>query len=171
MTGSKLSTRTAVYTGSFDPPTLGHLHIIERAGRLFDRLIIGIGVNSEKRPLFPIDQRVGLLRELVRAWPHVEVFAFEGLAVDFVRRQGSAVMVRGIRPLTDTAGEFTMMMANRKLAPDIETVFLMAGEEFAHISSSLLKQIAQLSQTEALASFVPHSVLAPLRERLKQSGS
>jgi pantetheine-phosphate adenylyltransferase len=162
---------TAVYTGSFDPPTLGHLHIIERAGRLFDRLIIGIGVNSEKRPLFPIDQRVELLRELVKPWPQVEVLAFEGLAVDFVRRQDSAVMVRGIRPLTDTAGEFTMMMANRKLAPDIETVFLMAGEEFAHISSSLLKQIAQLSHTEALASFVPQSVLAPLRERLKQASS
>jgi pantetheine-phosphate adenylyltransferase len=169
MTGNTLSTRIAVYTGSFDPPTLGHMHIIERAGRLFDRLIIGIGVNSEKRPLFPIDQRVELLRELVRPWPQVEVLAFEGLAVDFVRRQGSAVMVRGIRPLTDTAGEFTMMMANRKLAPDIETVFLMAGEEFAHISSSLLKQIAQLSQTEALASFVPESVLDPLRVRLKQA--
>lgn len=161
--------RIAVYTGSFDPVTLGHLHIIERAAKLFDRLVVGIGINAEKRPLFDIVDRVELVKRVTVKLPNVSVQMFDGLAVDFVREMGSRVMVRGIRPLTDIAGELTMMMANHQLDPDIETVFLMADERFAHVSSSLLKQIAALEVTdERLEKFVPRDIIEPLRERLKQ---
>ncbi|MGB1816561.1 MAG: pantetheine-phosphate adenylyltransferase [Rubripirellula sp.] len=160
--------RTAVYTGSFDPITLGHLHIIQRAAPLFDELVIGVGSNADKRSLFDPNQRVELVRSVTGGLPHVRVEVFDGLAVDFVRSLGARVMVRGIRPLTDIAGEFTMMMANHQLAPDIETVFLMAAERYAHVSSSLLKQIAALSDDdEQLAKFVPKEIIHPLRERLR----
>ena len=160
--------RTAVYTGSFDPITLGHLHIIQRAAPLFDELVIGVGSNAYKRSLFDPSQRVDLVRSVTGGLTHVRVEVFDGLAVDFVRSLGARVMVRGIRPLTDIAGEFTMMMANHQLAPDIETVFLMAAERYAHVSSSLLKQIAALSDDdEQLAKFVPQEIILPLRERLR----
>ncbi|WP_442506860.1 pantetheine-phosphate adenylyltransferase [Novipirellula sp. SH528] len=159
---------TAVYTGSFDPVTLGHLHVIERASRLFDKLIIGIGVNSDKKPLFEPQERVALLENVTENFPNVCVEVFSGLAVDFVRSVDANIMVRGIRPLTDTAGEFTMMMANHQLDPGIETVFLMADERFAHISSSLLKQIASLSDDdEQLAKFVPREIIPGLRSKLR----
>ncbi len=161
-------TRTAVYTGSFDPITLGHQNVIERAAKLFDRLIVGIGINVEKKPLFPIEERVSLIRKVVAHVPNVDVQTFDGLAVSFVRKCNSRVMVRGVRPLTDIAGEFTMMMANRQLDSEIETVFLMSDEEYSHVSSSLIKQIALLSSDEKLAKFVPTDVIQPLRERMRQ---
>ena len=159
--------RTAVYTGSFDPITLGHLHIIQRASPLFDELVIGIGINADKQALFDPEQRVDLVTSVTGQLNNVRVELFTGLAVDFVRSVDARVMVRGIRPLTDTAGEFTMMMANHQLAPDIETVFLMAAERYAHISSSLLKQIAAVSDDDKqLAKFVPESIIKPLRRQL-----
>jgi len=161
--------RTAVYTGSFDPITLGHLHIIHRASRLFDHLIIGIGINADKRNLFDPSQRVELVESVTCDLRNIRVETFDGLAVDFVRHVGAGVMIRGIRPLTDIAGEFTMMMANHQLDPDIETVFLMADERFAHVSSSLLKQIASLSDDdERLAKFVPAAIIPQLRTQLRQ---
>jgi pantetheine-phosphate adenylyltransferase len=160
--------RTAVYTGSFDPITLGHLHIIERAARLFDELVIGIGINTDKRPLFDTADRVDFVQRVTQRFPNVRTEIFDGLAVDFVRSLGAHVMVRGIRPLTDIAGEFTMMMANRQLDPDIESVFLMADEKYTHVSSSLLKQIASVSDDDTqLAKFVPETIIEPLRERLR----
>ena len=160
--------RTAVYTGSFDPVTLGHLHIIERAAPLFDDLVIGIGSNADKRSLFEPEHRVELVRRVTGKLSNIRVEVFDGLAVDFVRSIGARVMVRGIRPLTDIAGEFTMMMANHQLDPEIETVFLMAAERYAHVSSSLLKQIAALSDDdEQLAKFVPRDIIQSLRERLR----
>jgi pantetheine-phosphate adenylyltransferase len=163
-----LSATKAVYTGSFDPVTLGHLHIIERSAKLYEQLIIGIGVNLAKRPLFDIEERLRLVEEVTQHLPHVSVQAFDGLAVDFVRRLGARVMVRGVRPLTDIAGEFTMMMANRQLDTEIETVFLMADEEYAHVSSSLIKQIASLSNGRSLDRFVPPAIIGPLMERVRQ---
>ncbi len=162
------ATRTAVYTGSFDPITLGHLHIIQRASPLFDDLVIGIGINADKQSLFAPQERVELVRSVTGDLANVRVQVFDGLAVDFVRRIGARVMVRGIRPLTDIAGEFTMMMANQQLDPEIETVFLMAAERYSHVSSSLLKQIAALgSDDEQLAKFVPRKIIQPLRDRMK----
>lgn len=157
----------AVYTGTFDPVTLGHLHIIRRAARLVDELVVGIGINADKLPLFAPDERLTLMKTVTQDINNVRVETFSDLAVDFVRRAGATVMVRGIRPLTDVAGEFTMLMANRQLDSGIETVFLMADEEFAHVSSSLLKQIAAMSaDDERLAKFVPREVIPPLREKL-----
>ncbi|MCC6508565.1 MAG: pantetheine-phosphate adenylyltransferase [Pirellulaceae bacterium] len=156
----------AVYTGSFDPVTLGHLHIIERAAKLFDKLIVGVGFNAEKKSLFTPGERVELIQRVVKDFSNVEVKSFDGLAVKFVRSCNSRVMVRGVRPLTDTAGEFTMMMANRQLDEDMETVFLMADEEYAHVSSSLIKQIALLSDDKMLSRFVPRAIIKPLRQKL-----
>ncbi len=167
-----LQRRTAVYTGSFDPVTLGHLHIIRRAARLFDDLVVGIGINRDKRSLFAPGQRVELVQAVTGDLANVRVLTFDGLAVDFVRGLGADVMVRGIRPMTDIAGEFTMMMANHQLDPDIETVFLMADERFAHVSSSLLKQIATLSTDDArLAKFVPPAIIPRLRQQLRDRGA
>ena len=157
--------RIAVYTGSFDPVTLGHVNVIERAAKLFDKLIVGIGVNLEKKALFTPDERVELIRKVMSHVPNVEVQTFDGLAVTFVRNCESRVMVRGVRPLTDIAGEFTMMMANRQLDDTIETVFLMAKEEFSHVSSSLLRQIASLGGD--LSKFLPEAVKKPLLDRAK----
>ncbi len=166
----QVGSRVAVYTGSFDPVTLGHLHIIERASPLFDELVIGIGINADKRSLFEPDQRIELVTRVTGHLPNVRVAVFTGLAVDFVKSIKARVMVRGIRPLTDIAGEFTMMMANQQLDPEIETVFLMAAEQYAHVSSSLLKQIAMLSDNdEQLAKFVPREIIPSLRERMRES--
>ncbi len=158
--------RTAVYTGSFDPITLGHLNVIQRGARLFDRLVVGVGVNADKTGLFDLEQRVRLVTLAVAHCANVDVQVFRGLAVDFVRECGAHVMLRGVRPLTDIAGEFTMMMANRQLEPDVETVFLMSDSEFSHVSSSLIKQITPLASDEKLARFVPQAIIPALREKL-----
>ena len=164
--------RTAVYTGSFDPVTLGHLHIIERAAKLYDDLVIGIGINADKKSLFDPGERVDLVKKVTAEMPNIRIEVFSGLAVDFVRSLGAHIMIRGIRPLTDIAGEFTMMMANHQLDAGVETVFLMADERFAHVSSSLLKQIASLSDDdEQLAKFVPREIIAPLRAQLQKRAS
>jgi pantetheine-phosphate adenylyltransferase len=160
--------RIAVYTGSFDPVTLGHVNVIERAARLFDKLIVGIGINVEKKALFTPEERVELIRKVMSHVPNVDVQTFDGLAVSFVHQCESRVMVRGVRPLTDIAGEFTMMMANRQLDDTIETVFLMSDEEYSHVSSSLIKQIVMLSPDDKLAKFVPREIIGPLRKKMSQ---
>ena len=168
---SGLLDRIAVYTGSFDPVTLGHMNVIERGCLLFPQLIVGVGLNVEKASLFTQAERVALLQRVTEGFPNVEVRAFDGLAVDFVRRCGSRIMLRGIRPLTDFAGEFTMMMANRKLDPHIETIFLMADGELAHVSSSLLKQITPLASDAMLGQFVPREIIPDVRRKLGQVSS
>lgn len=160
--------RIAVYTGSFDPITLGHLSVIQRSAKLVDRLVVGIGINAEKLPLFSPEERVELVSQAVNKLPNVEVKAFDGLAVTFVRACGARVMIRGVRPLTDLAVEFTMTMANRHLDPGIETVFLMSDEEYSHVSSSLIKQITPLISDDILARFVPREIIPLLRKRLRE---
>lgn len=162
-------TRIAVYTGSFDPITLGHLNVIERSSRLVDRLVVGVGINADKKGLFSTEERQELVGAAAKHLPNVEVLAFEGLAVNFVRELGARVMIRGIRPLTDMAGEITMMLANRELDPDIETIFLMADQRFAHVSSSLIKQITPLATDDELSRFIPKSIIAKLRSKMKDS--
>ncbi len=159
--------RTAVYTGSFDPITLGHLDVIGRASRLYDTIVVGVGINPDKQPLFSLEERVRLVREAVAELPNVRVERFSGLSVTFVREQGATVLLRGVRSLTDIEAEFTMTLANRKLDPAVETVFLMADAAYSHISSSLLKQITPLAGDEALLRFVPGPVVAALRRKLK----
>lgn len=166
MNSSASDTRTAVYTGSFDPITLGHLNVIERASRLFDRIIVGVGINADKVGLFTPDERVLLVEKATQDLPRVHVRQFVGLAVDFVRQCNARIMIRGVRPLTDAAAEFTLMLANRELAPDIETVFLMADEQLAHVSSSLIKEIAPLASDEMMGRFLPAEVIPLLRTKL-----
>ncbi len=166
---SSSDSRVAVYTGSFDPITLGHLNLIQRSSRLVDRLIVGIGMNLGKEPLFTPQERVDLVRQTTGGFKNVEVRSFSGLAVKFVRDCGARVMMRGVRPLTDIDAEITMMMANRQLDPEIETVFLMADEQFAHVSSSLIKEIAPLAGDNELARFVPKEVIEALRRKLSSN--
>jgi pantetheine-phosphate adenylyltransferase len=161
-----MTARIAVYTGSFDPITHGHLNIIQRSSSLFERLVIGIGVNIDKKSLFSVEERMDLARQVTAAFNNVEVVDFEGLAVDFVRSLGAQVMVRGVRPMTDVSGEFSMLLANRQLAPEIETVFLMADSEYAHVSSSLIKQLAPLATDEMLARFIPSEIVPAMRAKI-----
>jgi pantetheine-phosphate adenylyltransferase len=162
--------RRAVYTGSFDPITLGHLNVIERSSRLVDELIVGVGTNIEKESLFTADERVGLIRRLTDPLGNVVVRQFAGLAVRFVRDCNARVIIRGVRSLSDMESEFTMTLANRKLDSGIETVFLMADEEYSHVSSSLIKQITSMAGDEELARFVPRVIIPDLRARLKEQG-
>jgi pantetheine-phosphate adenylyltransferase len=161
--------RRAVYTGSFDPISLGHLNVIERSSRLVDELIVGVGQNVDKQPLFSGDERVDLIRDATAHLPNITVKTFDGLAVRFVRDCGAHVIVRGVRSLGDTEAEFTMTLANRQLDPGIETVFLMADDAYSHVSSSLIKQIAPLAGDDELSRFIPPSVIKPLRARLAES--
>jgi pantetheine-phosphate adenylyltransferase len=160
--------RVAVYPGTFDPITLGHLNVIERAARLFDRLVVAIGVNAEKRPMFTAEERVALVRAATRHLKNVDIRTFSGLTVDFVRQCGARVMVRGVRPITDIAAELTMMMANRRLAPDVETLFMIADGELAHVSSSLIKEIASVAG-EQLARFLPPEAVEAVRKKTQPS--
>jgi pantetheine-phosphate adenylyltransferase len=160
--------RRAVYTGSFDPISLGHLNVIERSARLVDELIVGVGQNIEKQPLFSADERVELIKQATAHIPNIVVKTFDGLAVRFVRDCGARVIVRGVRSLGDIEAEFTMTLANRKLDPDVETVFLMADDEYSHVSSSLIKQIAPLARDEELGRFVPPAIIPQLRVKLAE---
>lgn len=160
-----LDPRSAVYTGTFDPVHRGHLDVIRRGSRLYDRLIVGVGINPDKTTFFDIDERVELLRAVAAEFPNVEVTKFEGLAVRFVRGANARVMVRGLRTLSDMEYEFTMSLMNAALDAEIETVFLMAKEEFSHVSSSLLRQIAVLGGE--LGKFLPDAVREALVAKVR----
>ncbi|RIK77968.1 MAG: pantetheine-phosphate adenylyltransferase [Planctomycetota bacterium] len=160
--------RRAVYTGSFDPISLGHLNVIERAAKLVDDLIVGIGQNIDKQPLFTAEERIELIERATAHIANVSVKTFSGLAVRFVRQCNARVIVRGVRSLGDIESEFTMTLANRKLDPSVETVFLMADEEYTHVSSSLIKQITPLAGDDELARFVPRIIIPDLRAKLAQ---
>ena len=156
--------RTAVYPGTFDPVTNGHLDLVERASRQFDRLIIAILRHDEKRPVFSLEERMELLREAAAPFPNVEVDAFHGLLVDYAQRVGAGTIVRGLRALSDFEYELQMAMMNRRLAPDVETVFLMPSEAYAYLSSRLVREVARLGGD--LTGLVPEQVVAALRRRL-----
>jgi pantetheine-phosphate adenylyltransferase len=171
MTPTNLSPRIAVYPGSFDPITLGHLNVMERASRLFDRLIVGVGVNVEKETLFSAADRHAMIRDATTHLGNIEIRTFSGLAVSFVKECGARVMIRGVRPITDIAAELTMMMANRRLSPEVETLFMIADGELAHVSSSLIKQIASVAGEAELAKFLPANVVQVLTSHVSASGS
>lgn len=158
--------KKAVYTGSFDPITLGHLNIVQRSSKIVDELVIGIGVNIEKKGLFEPQERLDLVKRCTEELDNITIACFQGLAVDFVESCGASVMIRGVRPLTDIAAEFTMTMANRRLNDKLETVFLMADGEYSHVSSSLIKQVTPLADDEQLARFVPREIIPDLRAKL-----
>ncbi|HMP60339.1 MAG TPA: pantetheine-phosphate adenylyltransferase [Gemmatales bacterium] len=148
---------TAVYTGMFDPVHLGHLDIIRRSSQIFPRLVIGVGINPDKSPLFPTEDRVQLLQEVVKGMPNVEVQPFSGLAVHFVRSVGGRVMVRGLRTVSDMEYEFSMSLTNQTLDPTIHTIFLLPRVEYTHLSSTLIRQIAALGGD--LSRFLPPNII------------
>ena len=161
--------RLAVYPGSFDPLTNGHLDVIERAARLFDEVIVAVAVNTAKTGLFSFEERVALIRASLKGMPNVRVDRFEGLLVDFVRRSGAQVVVRGLRAISDFEFEFQMALMNRKLDDSIETMFLMPKEEYTYLSSRIVKEIARLGG--AVSTFVPPAVEAALRTRLGETAA
>ena len=159
---ANLKRNHAVYCGTFDPPTLGHLDIIRRGSALFEKLTVGIGINPDKKCLFSPTERVDLLTEVVEQFSNVVVATFEGLSVDFVRSCEAMVILRGVRSPADMESEFTMSLANTALDSEIETVLLPASKEHSHISSTLVKQVARMSDgdpTPRLADFLPAPIL------------
>jgi pantetheine-phosphate adenylyltransferase len=160
-------TRTAVFTGTFDPLSLGHLDVIRRGCRLFEHLVVAIGVNPSKQSLFPIDDRVAMARRVVAPFRNVSVEPFDELTVQFVRRIGARVILRGLRTLTDMEYEFSMTLTNHRLDPDIETVFLMADGEYSHVSSSLIKQVGRYGGPQALGRFVPPELIDDILARIR----
>jgi len=154
----------ALYPGSFDPITSGHLDLIARGSRLFDRLIVAILRNDSKTALFTVDERVAMLEEVVHKFPNVEVGSFDGLLVHYASQAGASVILRGIRAISDYEYELQMALMNRRLRPEIETVFLMAGEAHSFISSRLVKEVIGLGGN--ISGLVPPSVEVRLRERL-----
>src|SRR5437016_5497337 len=155
--------RRAIYPGSFDPVTNGHLDVIERARKLFDEVIVAVAHNDQKQPLFTLEERLQLLRDTIGNSDHVEIAPLDGLLVDFaVARQATAV-IRGLRAISDFEFEFQMALMNRKLEASIETIFLMPREEYTYLSSRIVKEIARLGGD--VSSFVPDSIRAALRAK------
>ena len=135
--------RTAIYAGTFDPLTRGHLDLIERASRIFDRLIVAIAANSRKEAVFSIEERVAMAKECVTGFSNVEIESFDGLLVDYAHSKNVHVVLRGLRAFSDFEFEFEMALTNRKLAPDIETLFLMPKQDYSYVSSSTVREVAQ----------------------------
>ena len=152
-----MKTSIAIYPGSFDPVTNGHLDLIERGQKMFDRL---------KQPLFSVPERVEMLREVTRLWPSVEVNVFEGLLVEYARKQHAGVILRGIRAVSDYEYELQMALMNRKLEPRLETVFMLPGETYSYLSAKLVREIAQLGGP--LNGLVPPTVEQRLRAKVSQ---
>ena len=153
----------AIYPGSFDPITNGHLDLIERGAKLVDKLIVSILRNDTKQPLFTVEERMEMLSEVVGRFPNVEVDSFDGLLVDYAARKEATVSLRGIRAISDYEFELQMALMNRRLGPGIETIFLMAGEAYSYISSRLVKEVFGLGGN--ISGLVPATVEARLRKR------
>ena len=157
---------TAIYPGSFDPPTHGHLDLIRRSSRLFDKLVVSILRNDAKQPLFSMDERRAMLEECTRGIANVEIDYFQGLLVDYAARRNARVLIRGIRAVSDYEYELQMTSMNRHLQPDIETVFLMANEQYSFISSRLVKEVFRLGGD--ISGLVPPTVEARLKSKITQ---
>jgi pantetheine-phosphate adenylyltransferase len=155
--------RIAVYPGSFDPLTNGHVDIISRGAQLFDRIIVAILLNAGKKPLFSIAERIAIIQDVFASTANVEVDTFEGLLVDYARRQKASVIVRGLRAISDFEYEMQMALMNRHLCPELETVFMMPAEQYTYVSSHLVKEVASLGGS--VTGLVPPVVEARLAER------
>lgn len=159
-----MKTSIAIYPGSFDPVTNGHLDLIERGEKMFDVLIVAVLQNAEKKPLFTVSERVEMLREVTKQWSGVEIDVFDGLLVDYARKRGAGVILRGIRAVSDYEYELQMALMNRKLRPELETVFMMPAEKYSYLSSRLVREVAQLGGS--VKGLVPELVEQNLRGKL-----
>jgi pantetheine-phosphate adenylyltransferase len=159
-----MKTSIAIYPGSFDPVTNGHLDLIERGEKMFDLLIVAVLRNAEKEPLFSVAERVEMLREVTKQWTGVEIDVFDGLLVDYARKRGAGVILRGIRAVSDYEYELQMGLMNRKLEPRLETVFMLPGLSYSYLSSKLVREIAKLGAS--LKGLVPEVVEQRLRAKV-----
>lgn len=155
---------TAIYPGSFDPPTNGHLDLIERGSKIFDELVVAILRNAEKTPLFSVSERRRMLEELTAGFKNVRVDTFDGLTVDYAARVKASAVLRGIRALSDYEYELQMALMNRKLRPELETVFMMPAEKYSYLSSRLVREVARLGGS--INKLVPEMVEQRLKEKL-----
>ena len=159
----------AIYPGSFDPVTYGHLDVIRRSARLVDELIIGVLNNKAKSPLFSVEERVRMLEEITKEMPNVRIFPFEGLLVDFARKMKADLVIRGLRAITDFEYELQMAQTNHKLEPELETVFLTTSLEYSYLSSSTVKEVAAFGGD--ISRFVPEIVADRIAEKMKKKES
>lgn len=158
--------KRAVYPGSFDPVTFGHLDVMKRSATLVDELIVAVLQNNKKNPLFSVEERVKILTKATKDIPNVEVKAFEGLSVNFARENHAQVIVRGLRAVTDFEYELQMAQTNRVLAPDVDTVFLTTSLEYAYLSSTIMKEVANFGGD--LSKFAPREITDAVEEKLKK---
>lgn len=159
-----ITLKTAVYPGSFDPITTGHLDIIKRSCKLFDKVIVAVLNNSQKTPLFSVDERVELIKKCIKDIPNCEVQSFSGLLVDFVHKVGAQNVVRGLRAISDFEYEFQMSLLNKKLAPDIETVFMVTNLNCLYISSSVVKEICHFGGNSD--GLIPDEIINDIKDKI-----
>lgn len=157
-----------MYPGTFDPITYGHLDLVERAIKLFDRLVVLVAFNPQKEPLFTAEERLDMIRETTHQWDRVVVDRFDGMLVDYARRNGIYTMIRGLRAVTDFEFEFQRALTNRTLEPKLESTFLMTSSEYLYLSATLVREVAQLGTEEELSKFVPPYVMSKLREKFRK---
>ena len=157
---------TAVYPGSFDPATYGHLDVIRRASVSFDRVVVGVLQNSAKSPLFSVEERVKMLKEVTKDLDNIRIVPFDGLLVEFASRMNAGLVIRGLRAITDFEYELQMAQTNRVLAPDVDTVFLTTSLEYAYVSSTIMKEVARFGGD--LSSFAPAEIIQELRLKLQE---
>lgn len=158
--------RIAVYPGSFDPITLGHLNVIERAAKIFDRVVVCVMVNSEKRYMFSEQERVGFIQRVTRHLPNVHVDSSDGLLAEYARENGISVVIKGLRAVTDFENEFMMAMINHKLNPELDTMFLMAEQKYLYLSSSTVKEMGRYDAD--LTDFLPAEIIPDFTERIQK---
>ena len=157
---------SAIYPGSFDPVTNGHLDIIERTAAIFDKVTVAILINSSKTPTFTIAERIDMLKKATAHIPNVEIEFFDGLLVDFVRSKNAKVIIKGLRAVSDFEYEFQMAMLNKSVAPDIETLFMMTGNKYSYLSSSIVKELGRLGAP--VEEFVPQAIMDNVTEKLRK---
>lgn len=158
---------TAIYPGTFDPVTNGHLDIIERASKLFDKVIITIAVNSSKKPLFTKDERMDMIKSVTKKFKNVSIDVFDGLLVSYAKKKKASVIIRGLRAISDFDYEFQIALTNRKLEPEVNTIFLMPSEKYSFLNSSLVRELASFKAD--VRQFVPDYVFKKLKEKYKKS--
>lgn len=158
--------KVAVYPGSFDPITLGHLDVITRGAKIFDKLVVGVLINIDKQGMFDIEERIELIKKVTKHIPNVEVVSFRGLLIDFMNSYGADVILKGLRAFSDFEYEFQMALMNNKLGPEVETLFMMTSAQYSYISSSAVKQVARFGGE--LEGLVPEEVIPELLAKVKE---